>query len=614
MTTPRLQYAALPAAILLSLLAGCAQNHPFFEDTPRHTKVSAERLRAVEKLSLDRYRKPTDAASAKVDTAALKAKFDALSTYDVTLETARASVLEHNLDLKVAFMNPTIAAQSVREEEARFEALFTTRMAYASSDQPTSSQLNSAQSTNLSLTPGISKPLETGGNVSARVPFGRSTSDNSFSTLNPAYTADLELSISQPLLRNAGRRNATAGIRIAKYNQQVTEAQAKLEAIRQLAAIDRAYWRLYRSQRELDVALQQQQLAQTQLDSAKRQVKSGAAAEIEIIRAEAGVASRVEAIIVAQNALQTQQREFKRVMNTPGLTVDTQTRLVLKSEPDPVEYLFERNELVEKALTTRMEMLELELRLAADAASIGLEKNRALPLLTLDYTYRINGLGGSTQDAFHTLERNKFEDWQVGLNLEVPLGNEAAKSRVRRAILDRLQRLATKEARELAIRQEVLNAVDELDSGWQRIFAARTATALNTRTLQAEQRQFTVGQSTSTNVLDAATRLSESQLAEIRAVTDYQIAQVDLAFATGTLLGAAKVEWQSASEPDPDITAKPLPEKLPESLLTAPSESSLPKQPTPEQPAPAAPAPATPTPAAPAPAAPAPAAPAPESR
>lgn len=576
MTTPRPYPTLLSAALLLTLLSGCAQNHPFFEDTPRHTKVSAERLRSVEKLSLDRYRRPANNTAAAVDTAALKARFDAMTTYDVTLETARASVLEHNLDLKVAFMNPTIAAQSVREEEARFEALFTTRMAYSSSDQPTSSQLNSAQSTNLSITPGISKPLETGGNVSARVPFSRSTSDNSFSTLNPAYSSDLELSISQPLLRNAGRRNATAGIRIAKYNQQISESQAKLEAIRQLAAIDRSYWRLYRSQRELDVAMQQQQLAQTQLDSAKRLVKSGSSAEIEIIRAEAGVASRVEAIIVAQNSLQTQQREFKRVMNTPGLTVDTQTRLILKSDPDPVEYLFERDELLEKALTTRMEMLELELRLAADVAAIGLEKNRALPLLTLDYTYRINGLGGSTQDAFHTLERNKFEDWQIGLNLEVPLGNEAAKSRVRRAILDRLQRLASKEARELAIRQEVLNAVDELDSGWQRIFAARTATALNTRSLQAEQRQFNVGQSTSTNVLDAATRLAESQLSEIRAITDYQIAQVDLAFATGTLLGAAKVEWQPAGEPAPDITAKPMPEKLPDALLTAPSVPTVP--------------------------------------
>ncbi len=49
---------------------------------------------------------------------------------------------------------------------------------------------------------------------------------------------------------------------------------------------------------------------------------------------------------------------------------------------------------------------------------------------------------------------------------------------------------------------------------------------------------------TSTDVLDAATRLAEAQLAEIQAVVDYQIAQVDLAAATGTLLGAAKVTWE----------------------------------------------------------------------
>jgi len=47
-----------------------------------------------------------------------------------------------------------------------------------------------------------------------------------------------------------------------------------------------------------------------------------------------------------------------------------------------------------------------------------------------------------------------------------------------------------------------------------------------------------------TDVLDAQTSLGDAQSAEIRAVTDYQVSQVDLAFATGTLLGATKVRWQ----------------------------------------------------------------------
>jgi hypothetical protein len=52
------------------------------------------------------------------------------------------------------------------------------------------------------------------------------------------------------------------------------------------------------------------------------------------------------------------------------------------------------------------------------------------------------------------------------------------------------------------------------------------------------------GSRTSTDVLNAAASLADSQSSEIRALADYQIAQIDLAFATGTLLGAAKVEWQ----------------------------------------------------------------------
>jgi outer membrane protein len=563
-------------AAMTVLFAGCQEDHPFFQDTPKHTRVPVERLRSLEHLNVDTYKKPQQEQTTTTDQ--LRKRFDAMAKYDISIEDARASVLEHNLDLQVQLFGPTIAAQNISEEEARFESTFTTRVNVSDSDTPTASTLSSAQSRNFSVTPGVQVPLMTGGSINVALPMSQSRNNNSFSTLNPASTSDLELSISQPLLRGAGRRANTAGIRIAQYNQQVSEAQTKLEAIRQLAAIDRAYWRLYRVRKELEVAQQQYELAQAQYERAVRRVAAQTVAEIEVIRSEAGRAQRLESIIVAQNSILQAQREFKRILNLPGLTVDTNTIIQLTTEPDPVEYLFDRSDLVEKALATRMEMLQVELRLAADAATIGLEKNRALPLLSLDYTYRVNGLGGSTQDAFRTLERNNFEDWQLGLNLEVPLGNEAARSRVRRAILERLQRLATKDQQQLAIRQEVLNAIDELDTGWQRILAARQSTALSTRTLRAEERQFNVGLSTSTNVLDAAARLAESQVSEIRAITDYQTAQVDLAFSTGTLLGAAKVDWTPVPAPDPQIY-----QKSPEEKINDPSMKTIdqPVQPVP---------------------------------
>jgi outer membrane protein TolC len=67
---------------------------------------------------------------------------------------------------------------------------------------------------------------------------------------------------------------------------------------------------------------------------------------------------------------------------------------------------------------------------------------------------------------------------------------------------------------------------------------------LSERNLKAEQRQFELGLQTSTEVLDAQTSFANAQSAEIRAIVEYQIAQIDLAYATGTLLGAAQVHWE----------------------------------------------------------------------
>jgi outer membrane protein TolC len=208
-----------------------------------------------------------------------------------------------------------------------------------------------------------------------------------------------------------------------------------------------------------------------------------------------------------------------------------------------VEYEFDAPQLAQAALDNRMELLELELNLARDAANIAFAENQALPLVALQYTYGINGLGGTLDNSVDTLTRNNFESWSIGLNAEIPIGNEQRKSSLAQSILTRLQTLATRDAREQSITREVYDAIDQLNSTWNRIIAAQQAVELNARVLEAEQRQFDVGRSTTTDVLDADANLANARLTEIRAIVDYQIAQVDLAFATGTLLGQSKVDW-----------------------------------------------------------------------
>lgn len=550
MTTRRECGVTAGIAGLLLMSGGCGGPLGRY-DADYGRKPPPERLRQIDRLPIEQYVKPAPPAEAKQEDPAKAArdKFAGMPEVPMTIEEARASALTNNLDLKVSLLNPTIAQQSVSIEEAAFEAVFNTRALWSETDQPTASQLVGAHDKLYQVTPGVTIPLRTGGSASVSLPMSRDETNNAFSTLNPAYTSDLDFSISQPLLRNAGRAvNATA-ITIASYNEQISEAQTKLAIINQLAAVDRAYWSLYQARRDLDVRQQQYDLANAQLEKAQRLVNSGKRAEIEVVRAQSGVADRLDAIIVAQNTVLQRQREFKRLINLPGLEIDTTSRLVTRTDPRPVEYIFVPQSLANAAEQNRMEMMELELRLLSDSANIKFNKNQILPQLDLNATYVVNGLGDSSNASFRQLRENKYEDWSIGATFSTPIGNDAAQSRYRQSLLTRIQRLGSREARKQTIRQDVFDAVDRIDAGWQRILATRQATILSTRTLQAEQRQFEVGTSTSTNVLDQATRLAEAQLNEIVAITDYEVAQIDLAVATGTLLGAQHIRWEPA-EPE----------------------------------------------------------------
>ena len=96
----------------------------------------------------------------------------------------------------------------------------------------------------------------------------------------------------------------------------------------------------------------------------------------------------------------------------------------------------------------------------------------------------------------------------------------------------------------MGIRQGVFDTVDELEQNWQRILAARQEVILAGRTYEAEKRQFEVGLRISTEVLEAAARLAGALSRGIRALAFYEISQIEIALATGALLGRDGVTWE----------------------------------------------------------------------
>jgi len=507
--------------------------------------VPRKTLHQVEPLDLGRsiaQTLPTTAPSTRPAT-------QPVAEVTLSIEECRRLALQNNLDVKVQLFTPAIAQTGLTEAEAQFEAVFTTSVNGATSKNPTTPGQSTARTDELTPSAGLGIPLRTGGFLQLNVPLDYVHSHNTgpFDTI---WNTDPSISFTQPLLRGAGLYVNTQGIRIAFFELQRSQALTKLEIIRVLADVDRVYWQLFAAREELKVRKREYDLSVAQLERARHQAAVGMIAEVDVVRAQSGVADNVENIIVAQNTVRQRQRDLKRILNDPTLPLDdARTDLVPGTPPAPFPYDLDPQHLTDAALHQRMEMLELELQLAEQAANVRVARNDMLPLVSLQYVYSTAGLGTTANQAINQAWERSADSHRLGIQLEVPIGNEAARSRLRRAMLTRMQTLASREQQALQIRQDIANAVDTLNTDWQRIVAARERVVLAARTLDVEIRQYNQQLRTSTEVLDAQIRLADAQLAEVSAVTDYQVAQVDIAFATGTVLGAAHVDWQAPPQP-----------------------------------------------------------------
>lgn len=536
--------------LLLALASAGISCADFGAGGTGETTIPRDRLRSIDRTDLTTYALPATTQPVEVLPTTLPSTQPALGgVIDLGLEDARQIALENNLDLRVQKFSPTLAAESLKAERAKFEAVFTTDIRYATMDQARASALNSGSSDSTSVSPGIRVPLYLGGAVVGQVPVSSSSTDNQFSLLNPAYNANPSLGLEMPLLRGFGVAANAGSIRVAFYANQQAEARTKLQVITVIANVDRLYWRLFAAQQEYLVRRSEFEVAAALLARNRRRMAAQVDPEVEVLRAESALADRLQTVQTAENTVRQRERELKRVLNKPELGQDSPVRFNLTTNPVTLYARLDRQALTKSAVANRMELLETELQLLSDTAVIEQSRNSLLPAANLTYTYRVNGLGQSFEEAFAQAGANRFADNTLGVSLELPIGNEAARARLRRALATRLQTLATKQQRIAQITQELLDAVDSLELNRANIVAAQRRVILNRRLLEAETRLLDAGQRTSTEVLQAQSNLANARLAEVQATTTFQISQVDIAFATGTLLGAGNIYWEPVSPP-----------------------------------------------------------------
>jgi outer membrane protein len=462
----------------------------------------------------------------------------------ITVEEARAFALTGNLDLRLQLVDPAVRQEQISVEEGAFEATFSgTFQRDYSEGPPGNFSFGPQDATNDRFVPSVNVPLTTGGTVSVLQNFNYQGLD--FAGVS-TYDTSPRIRLSQPLLRGTWDQVNTAGIAIAELDAGISESETKLAAIEVLTQTERAYWLLWFNRSRLEIQRLQVQIAENQRNNARRLSEEGVISKVEELRSLSGLRLRENDVIAANTAVLLSQRDLKRLIQNPAIPIESVSQLVPATQPVPVGLKFDRELLAEKAMENRMELYQLYLQLGKQDLLLKVQNNSILPRADIFGEQRVLG---SSPASFGSASSNawdgSYDAWQAGISVDVPLwGNVSARGRRNQTELLRVGTRINIDRTRQAIRQSIFDAVDRFEQSWQGILTARLSVQAAEETLRAEQRLFELGSRTSDLVLLAASNLGTAQIQLSSAILAYQNARVDLARATGTVLGHGHVYWR----------------------------------------------------------------------
>ena len=451
----------------------------------------------------------------------------------LTLKETIERVLKNNISISVQSYNSKINEQFIFEKEADFDPTldFEFKFGEETRQSSSSSSLSDAKNRNQDYDWdfSVSQKFVTGGDYELSMDNNRNRTSSSLTSLNPTYSSDLALTVTQPLLKDFGIDLNKRKIYIAKNDQKISDHQFTEKVIDTLTEAENIYWDLVFSIEDLKVKETSLQRARDLEKQVKAQVDVGTLAELEILQAQSDVASRDEQLLNAQNLIEDNEDNLKNILNSSFDSEDGLKKIIPADSP-----VFEPGsensleEALKTALTLRPDLQAKKKELDNRNIEAKYNKNQMLPTLDLIGSLGLNGLSGdstTTNGAYDTALSEAFSTnyglWQFGINLSYPLGNRAAKSKLAAKRLEVAQLLLDIKDLEKNIVVEVREAHRQIKTDIKKVQATRVARKLAEEKLNAEEKKFKVGLSTSFNVLEFQEDLAEEQSNEIKAVIDY---------------------------------------------------------------------------------------------
>jgi len=383
-----------------------------------------------------------------------------------------------------------------------------------------------------SVTLDATTNLMTGGNIDLNYSPSRTNVNQNLAggfLFNPSYTGGLALTLTQPLLRNAGIDVTKTFIRVAQNNAIVEEHVFRDRVLTVLATVEQTYWEVVFANENLKVAEAALKAAQELLASNRAKAKAGIMSIVDVLQAEAAVASRVEQVLVADKTIRDQEDQLRRLLNPGEEDLRHDLRLTPLDQPVVTLEPISLEEAIDTAIEQRPEIVQAKKNLESSDLNTQFSKNQLLPTLSFQGTMGLAGLGKDYSDSVSRNFSGDFYNYGAGLVLSYPLGNRAAWSTYNKRQLE----ARNAEASLVSVRQQIIvgvrEAVRRVQTDFKRIETTRSARIMAEKQLQAEQERLKVGLSTTRFVLDFQRDLATAQGNELRATVDYNKSLSNLA-------------------------------------------------------------------------------------
>jgi len=387
----------------------------------------------------------------------------------------------------------------------------------------------------------------------------RLASNSTNSVLLPQLSSGFLVQLRQHLLQGFSPASNRRYIIQARNNREIADIAFRQQIISTVSQVENIYWNVVNAFENLKAQKRAQQAAEQLLSDNKKQVAIGTLAPIEVVSAEAQVATSRQNVIVAQTNLQLQQLYLKNAItknqDDPVLAateVVPSDRMKLPEQ----EVITPLQDLIAEAMQNRPELAQSRIDLSTRQSSIRAIRNALLPSLDLVANYGGNGLAGAINpnysgstngltntgyfDALSSL--GSHPTYYVGFSLTIPIRNRAAQADAIRSQLEFRQAEARLQQIKNQIAIDVRNGQFTLQQNRARVDAATKARDYAQYTLDAERKKFAAGWSTTYNVTIQLNNVTTAESNLVTAMAAYQQSRVTMEQVTGTTLKTLGIE------------------------------------------------------------------------